>query len=159
MDYVLVVLGFLAIILGLIGCFAPVIPGPPLSFLGLLLLHWSRFGEFSHSTLWLFAILSVLVSVIDYFIPIWGTRKWGGSGAGVTGATIGLLFGFFIPPMGIILGPFVGAVVGEMIAGRKSHEALKSGMGAFIGFVLGTAIKLSLVLVMVFYFIKELFKG
>lgn len=157
MDYVLVVLGFLAIILGLVGCFAPIIPGPPLSFLGLLFLHWSRFGEFAPSTLWMFAILSVLVSVIDYFIPLWGTRKWGGSGAGVTGATIGLLFGFFIPPMGIILGPFIGAVAGEMIAGRKTHEALKSGMGAFIGFVLGTAIKLSLVLVMVFYFISELF--
>lgn len=159
MDYVLVGLGFIVLILGLVGCFAPVIPGPPLSFLGLLFLHWSRFGQFSSSTLWMFAILTLLVSVIDYFIPLWGTRKWGGSGAGVTGATVGLLLGFFVPPMGIILGPFIGAVVGELIAGRKTHEALKSGMGAFVGFVLGTAIKMSLVFVMVYYFIAELFKG
>lgn len=156
MDYVLIVLGIISLILGLVGCLAPIIPGPPLSYLGLLFLHWTKFGQFTSSTLWLFAILTVIVSIIDYFIPIWGTRKWGGSGAGVTGATIGLVAGFFFPPIGIILGPFVGAVVGELLSGKNSHEALKSGMGAFVGFVLGTAIKLSLVLVMVYYFIAEL---
>jgi uncharacterized protein YqgC (DUF456 family) len=156
MDYVLLVLGFISLILGIVGCFAPFIPGPPLSYLGLLLLHWTRFAQFPTSILWLFAALTVIVTIIDYFIPIWGTRKWGGSGAGVAGATIGLVFGFFFPPIGIILGPFLGAVVGEYLAGKKTHEALKSGLGAFIGFVLGTAIKLSLVLVMVYYFMTGL---
>jgi uncharacterized protein YqgC (DUF456 family) len=158
MDYFLVILGFFFLILGLVGCFAPIIPGPPLSFLGLLFLHWTKFGDFSSNILWMFAILTVLVTIIDYFIPLWGTRKWGGSGAGVTGATVGLVLGFFFPPMGIILGPFIGAVVGELIVGKKSHEALRSGLGAFIGFVLGTAIKLSLVFVMVYYFIAELLR-
>lgn len=156
MDYVLVIGGFVLLIMGLVGCFAPIIPGPPLSYLGLLFLHWTSFAQYSSTTLWMFAILTVLVTVIDYFIPLWGTRKWGGSPAGVTGATIGLVLGFFFSPVGILLGPFIGAVVGELMAGKKSHEALKSGMGAFIGFVLGTAIKLSLVLVMVYYFISEL---
>jgi len=156
MDYVLVIVGFIFLLLGLVGCFAPIIPGPPLSYLGLLFLHWSRFGQFSSSFLWLFAILTVIVTIIDYFIPLWGTRRWGGSGAGVTGATIGLVFGLFFSPIGIILGPFIGAVIGELIAGKKTHEALKSGMGAFIGFVMGTAIKMSLVFVMVFYFVSEL---
>ncbi len=158
MDYVLVSLGFVCLILGLVGCFAPILPGPPISFLGLLLLHWTRFGQFTPNTLWMFAILTVLVTIIDYFIPLWGTRKWGGSGAGVTGATIGLVLGFFFPPVGIILGPFLGAVVGELMAGKKSHEAFKAGMGAFIGFVLGTAIKMALVFVMVYYFIAELLR-
>lgn len=158
MDYVLVSLGFICLILGLVGCFAPILPGPPISFLGLLLLHWTRFGQFTPNILWMFAILTVLVSIIDYFIPLWGTRKWGGSGAGVTGATIGLVLGFFFPPIGIILGPFLGAVVGELMAGKKSHEAFKAGMGAFIGFVLGTAIKMALVFVMVYYFIAELLR-
>lgn len=156
MDYVLVIGGFVLLIMGLVGCFAPIIPGPPLSYLGLLFLHWTSFAQYSSTTLWMFAILTVLVTVIDYFIPLWGTRKWGGSPAGVTGATIGLILGFFFSPVGILLGPFIGAVVGELMAGKKSHEALKSGMGAFIGFILGTAIKLSLVLVMVYYFISEL---
>ena len=158
MDYVLVSLGFVCLILGLVGCFAPILPGPPISFLGLLLLHWTRFGQFTSNTLWMFAILTVLVTIIDYFIPLWGTRKWGGSGAGVTGATIGLVLGFFFPPVGIILGPFLGAVVGELMAGKKSHEAFKAGIGAFIGFVLGTAIKMALVFVMVYYFIAELLR-
>ena len=158
MDYVLVSLGFVCLILGLVGCFAPILPGPPISFLGLLLLHWTRFGQFTPNTLWMFAILTVLVTIIDYFVPLWGTRKWGGSGAGVTGATIGLVLGFFFPPVGIILGPFLGAVVGELMAGKKSHEAFKAGMGAFIGFVLGTAIKMALVFVMVYYFIAELLR-
>lgn len=158
MDYVLVSLGFICLILGLVGCFAPILPGPPISFLGLLLLHWTRFGQFTPNILWMFAILTVFVSIIDYFIPLWGTRKWGGSGAGVTGATIGLVLGFFFPPIGIILGPFLGAVVGELMAGKKSHEAFKAGMGAFIGFVLGTAIKMALVFVMVYYFIAELLR-
>lgn len=158
MDYVLLVLGFISLILGIVGCIAPFLPGPPLSYLALLLLHWTRFAQYPSSILWLFAALTVIVTVIDYFIPIWGTRKWGGSGAGVTGATIGLVLGFFFPPLGIILGPFLGAVVGEYLAGKKTHEALKSGLGAFVGFVLGTAIKLSLVLVMVYYFIAELFQ-
>lgn len=158
MDYVLLVLGFISLILGIVGCIAPFLPGPPLSYLALLLLHWTRFAQYPSSILWLFAALTVIVTVIDYFIPIWGTRKWGGSGAGVTGATIGLVLGFFFPPLGIILGPFLGAVVGEYLAGKKTHEALKSGLGAFVGFILGTAIKLSLVLVMVYYFIAELFQ-
>ena len=158
MDYFFVIVGFICLILGLVGCFAPVLPGPPLSFLGLLFMHWSRFGQYTPNTLWMFAILSVLVSIIDYFIPLWGTRKWGGSGAGVTGATLGLVLGFFFSPIGLILGPFVGAVIGELLAGKKTHEALRSGMGAFIGFVLGTAIKMSLVFVMVYYFIAELLR-
>lgn len=158
MDYVLVSLGFICLILGLVGCFAPILPGPPISFLGLLLLHWTRFGQFTPNILWMFAILTILVTIIDYFIPLWGTRKWGGSGAGVTGATIGLLLGFFFPPIGIILGPFLGAIVGELMAGKKSHEAFKAGIGAFIGFVLGTAIKMALVFVMVYYFIAELLR-
>lgn len=158
MDYVLVILGFIFLILGLVGCFAPIIPGPPLSYLGLLFMHWSRFGQYTTNTLVVFAILTVLVSVIDYLIPLWGTRKWGGSGLGVTGATVGLVLGFFFPPMGIILGPFVGAVIGEIVAGKNSHEALRAGMGAFIGFVMGTAIKMSLVFVMVYFFISELLK-
>ncbi len=158
MDYILVSLGFILILLGLVGCLAPIIPGPPLSFLGLLFLEWTRFADFPSSTLWLFAVLTIIVSIIDYFIPLWGTRKWGGSGYGVTGATLGLVLGFFFPPVGIILGPFLGAVAGELIAGKDSHQALKSGMGAFIGFILGTGIKMSLVFVMIYYFVAELFK-
>lgn len=84
---------------GIIGCVVPVLPGPPLSYAGLLLLHFTRFGHFSISFLLIFAGIAILVTVLDYIVPILGTKKYGGSKAGVWGSTIGLLAGmFFFPP-------------------------------------------------------------
>ena len=156
MDIFLLFLGFCFLIIGLTGCILPAIPGPPLSYIALLTLQVTRFADFSAKFLWITAIITVIVTVVDYILPVWGAKKFGGSRSGVIGSTIGLVIGLFVLPWGIIAGPFIGAVVGELIAGRSTNDALRSGFGSFIGFIFGTATKLTVSVALTYYFIKEL---
>lgn len=157
MDYVLIVLGVVFIVSGILGCVLPVIPGPPLSYVGLLLLHFTERYQFSSRFLLIWAVITVVVYALDYLIPAWGTKKFGGSKRGVWGSIIGLLIGLlFFPPFGIIIGPFLGAVIGELSAGKDSGSALKSGFGSFLGFLAGTLLKLITSGMMTWYFFKEL---
>lgn len=156
-DYVLVIIGLLIMILGIIGCMVPVLPGPPLSFLGLLLLHFTRFGHFTTWTLIIFAGIAVAVSVLDYLVPIWGTKKFGGSKYGTRGAAVGLIVGFFLGPVGIIIGPLLGAFIGEMIFKDDFYYAVKAGFGSLIGFLTGVGLKLAASFIMTFYFVRALF--
>jgi uncharacterized protein YqgC (DUF456 family) len=154
-DYILLILGILLMILGIIGCLVPVLPGPPFSFVGLILLHFSRFGHFTNTTLIILGIIAVVVTILDYIVPVWGTKKFGGSKYGTRGATIGLIIGIFLGPMGIVLGPFIGAFVGEMIFKDDMAYAFKAGFGSLLGFLTGIGLKLAASLVMTFYFVKE----
>ena len=156
MDIFLLLLGFCFLVAGLAGCFLPAIPGPPLSYIALLTLQVTRFADFSAKFLWIAAIITVIVTVADYILPIWGAKKFGGSCAGVIGSTIGLVIGLFLLPWGIIAGPFIGAVVGELIAGSNTNNALRSGFGSFVGFIFGTATKLTVSIAFAYYFVKEL---
>nr|WP_319570436.1 DUF456 domain-containing protein [uncultured Draconibacterium sp.] len=157
MDILLIVLGALFIISGVLGCVLPIIPGPPLSYIGLLLLHFTERYQFSSKFLIIWAIITVVVYVLDYLIPAWGTKKFGGSKRGIFGSIIGLVIGmFFFPPFGIIIGPFIGAVVGELTIGKDSGAALKSGFGSFLGFLAGTLLKLIASGMMTWYFVKEM---
>ena len=158
LDYIWVVLGIILILVGLAGCIIPVLPGPPLSFLGLLFLQFSRFGDFSATFLLVMAFVALAVTVLDYIVPVWGTKKTGGSKAGIWGATLGMLIGiFFFPPLGIIVGPLVGAVVGEAIRGASLNQSFRAGLGSLLGFMLGVGLKLIASMIMTFYFFKELF--
>lgn len=157
-DYILVATGIIFIIVGLIGCILPIIPGPPLSFIGLLFLHFTGFRDFTSNFLLLMGIVAIVVTIIDYIVPIWGTKKFGGSKAGVWGATLGLIVGiFFFPPIGIIIGPLAGAVIAEMIRGKEFNKSFRAGLGSLVGFLLGTGIKLMASGIMTYYFFKELF--
>ena len=159
-DYVLVILGFLLMVVGVLGCVLPVIPGPPLSYGGLILLHLSDFADFSASFLIIFAIVAIAVTILDYFVPIWGTRRYGGTKYGSWGATIGVVLGiFFFPPLGIIILPFVGAVVGESMKGADFNASLRAGFGSFMGFLMGTGIKLIAALIMAYYFFTRIDYG
>jgi hypothetical protein len=157
-DYIFLILGILFMIAGIIGCLVPVLPGPPLSFLGLLFLHFTRFGHFSSPVLITLGIIAVLVSILDYIVPVWGTKRFGGSKYGTRGATIGLVIGLFLGPLGIIIGPFIGAFVGEMIFKDDMSYAFKAGFGSLLGFLMGIGLKLAASFVMTFYFVKELIK-
>jgi uncharacterized protein len=154
-DYILLIIGIILMIVGIIGCLAPVLPGPPLSFLGLICLHFSKFGDFSTTILIVLGAVTVVVSVLDYIVPIWGTRKFGGSKYGVRGATVGLVVGFFLGPAGIIIGPLIGAIVGELIFKDDLKYAFKAGFGSLLGFLTGVGLKLAASFIMTFYFIKE----
>ena len=157
MDYILIGFGIVLLIIGILGCILPVIPGPPLNYAGLLLLHFTSKYQFSTKFLILWLIITAVVYALDYVIPAWGTKKFGGSKAGVLGSVIGLVVGlFFFPPFGIIAGPFIGAIAGELLSGKDSAVALKSGLGSFIGFLLGTLLKLIVSGMMTWYFFKEL---
>ncbi|MDX9696610.1 MAG: DUF456 domain-containing protein [Bacteroidales bacterium] len=158
MDYFLLVLSILLIITGLLGCVLPVLPGPPFSFLGLLLLHFTKFADFTVTFLIITAVLAIIVTVLDYIVPIWGTKKFGGSKAGQWGATIGMIIGMlFLGPLGLIFGPLVGAIIGELIKGTESRQALRAGFGAFIGFLLGVGLKLAASLYMTYHYVKAFF--
>lgn len=155
-DYLLIIIGILLLILGIVGSFLPVIPGPPSSYIGLLLLHLSRFAAFSPLSLIILALATIVVTVLDYLIPIWGTKKIGGSKYGIRGATIGLVVGLFFGPLGIIIAPFVGAFVGEMIYKNDFSYALKAGLGSLIGFITGIGLKLLMSLIIGVYAFRGL---
>ena len=143
MDILLIILGAICMIVGVLGCFLPIIPGPPISFAGLLLLSWTEKSPFDFNTLWVWGIVAAGVTALDYVIPIYGTKKFGGTKRGVWGSTIGLIVGLFFGPWGIILGPFIGAFLGEMSSGKSDNKAaVKAAFGAFIGFIVGVLCKL-----------------
>jgi hypothetical protein len=157
-DYIFLILGIILLIIGILMCLVPILPGPPLSYLGIILLHLTRFGQFSTSTLIIFGVIAVVVTVLDYIVPVWGTKRFGGSKYGTRGATVGLIVGFFLGPLGIILGPLIGAFVGEMIFKDDMNYAFKAGFGSLLGFLTGIGLKLAASFVMTFYFVKELIR-
>ena len=154
-DYILLIFGILLLIMGIIGCLVPILPGPPFSFIGLILLHLTRFGHFTNSTLITLGIIAIVVTIMDYIVPIWGTKKLGGSKYGTRGATVGLIIGFFFGPLGIIIGPFLGAFIGEMIFKDDVNYAFKAGFGSLLGFLMGIGLKLTASFIITFYFFKE----
>ncbi len=156
-DVLILALAVLLQIAGLIGCFVPVLPGPVLNFVGLWILDYTRWADFSLSFILIFLILALGAQIIDTVIPVWGTKKYGGSRWGVRGATIGLVIGFlFLPPFGILLGPFLGALIAEYLHSRDSQKAMRSAWGSLMGFLAGTGLKLMVSLLILFYFIRAL---
>ena len=143
MDLLLLILGFLLVIIGIAGSFLPVLPGPPLSWIGLLLLYLTIPVEMNYWVLGPTLFITIVISVLDYVIPAQGTKRFGGSKYGIWGTNIGLIAGIFAPiPGGFIIGPFVGAFVGELIYNSKDHKrALKAATGSFIGFLASTFMK------------------
>jgi len=155
-DYLFLILGIILIIIGIIGCLVPVLPGPPISFLGLILLHVTKWGKFDNHILFILAGVTIAVTILDYIVPIWGTRKFGGSKYGARGATVGLIIGLFLGPAGIIAGPLIGAIVGELIYRDDMHYAIKAGFGSLLGFLTGIGLKLAASFTITFYFFREL---
>jgi uncharacterized protein YqgC (DUF456 family) len=156
MDYVLLGLAIVMMIVGIAGCLLPVLPGPPLTYLGLVVLHFTKFGPVSTNLFIILGVVAIVVTVIDYIVPIWGTRQFGGSKYGMRGAAVGLVIGLFLGPFGIIAGPFIGAVVGEMLFKDDIKYALKAGFGSLLGFLTGVGLKLAASLLMTFYFVKTI---
>ncbi len=143
MDTLLLVLGLACMIIGILGSFLPVLPGPPISWVGLLLLYFTEVVAINYWVLGISLFVAVVIVILDYTIPAKGTRRFGGSSYGVWGTNIGLVVGLLAPiPFGFVIGPFVGAFVGEMIYNSKDHNrALKAATGSFLGFLASTFMK------------------
>jgi hypothetical protein len=157
MDTLWLILGVLIMLVGIAGCILPLLPGPPLCYIALLIQQLRSDAPFTSKFLWIWAGVTVAVTVLDYVIPLYGTRKFGGSKYGIWGCTLGLIAGFWLGPLGIIIGPFVGAFIGEMLANNNSDQALKAAWGSFVGFLFGTLLKLVVCLVMAWYLVKIIF--
>lgn len=144
MDIALLIFGFLLTLVGILGSFLPVLPGPPVSWAGLLLLHLTKAVPDNWWFLGITLAIALVVTIMDYIIPAAGTKKFGGSKAGMWGSIIGLLVAIFFPvlgPLGIIVWPFVGALVGELANNADKDKAFKAAFGSFIGFLTGTFLK------------------
>lgn len=152
MVTLLFIIGTLIMLLGLAGCILPMLPGPPLCFSALLIQQLATPPPFSAQFLWIWAVVVILVSAFDFLIPLYGTKKFGGSKYGLWGCMIGLIAGLFIGPLGILVGPFVGAFLGEMLANKESSEAFRSAVGSFVGFLFGTLLKLVVSTTMAWHF-------
>ncbi len=164
MDILFIVLGIILLLLGIAGAIAPVLPGPALAYAALWMMQWSRFAPYSNRLLWVWGIIMVLITIADYVIPAYGTKKLGGTKYGTWGSIAGLVIGLIIStptiifiPVGILFGPFIGAFAGEILGGANTEFALKSGLGAFLGFIAGTFMKLIFALIMSGIFIYGFF--
>lgn len=158
MDIFFLIIGILCLLAGLAGAVLP-IPGPPLSYAGLLAVHYSRFAEFSQNTLIAFGVITALVTVLDYYVPIWGTKKFGGTKWGMYGSAIGLVAGLFLGPFGLFIGAFAGAFIGEYLNDKNSERSFKAALGSFLGLMAGIVVKVLLCLVMLTVVCVEIFRN
>lgn len=142
MDIALLILAGLCMLVGLIGCIVPGLPGTPIAYAGLWIAQATERVDFSWQVLLIWGIVTIVVSVLDYVVPALGTKKFGGTRWGVWGSTIGVFIGLFFGAVGVIVGPLVGAILGELLGGKKMAEALRAGWGSFIGLLCGTVLKL-----------------
>jgi uncharacterized protein YqgC (DUF456 family) len=157
MELFLVCIALLLMILGILGSFLPVLPGPLTSWAGLLVLHFTEGVELSHTFLIVSLVFAVFIYVLDYIIPAIGTKRFGGSRAGMIGTTLGLIIGLLSPiPFGIIIGPFVGALIGEMMHRNDFNKALKAAFGSFLGFIASTFLKFIVAIIYLGFFIVKL---
>jgi uncharacterized protein YqgC (DUF456 family) len=157
MEILIIIGGVILIVLGLIGCIIPALPGPPLAYLSLLLLQFLDPPRFTLKFLLIWAAVTLVVVLLDYFVPAAGAKRYGSSRMGFWGAVIGAVAGLFLfPPFGLLIGPVVGAVIGELIAGKTSDQAMRSAFGTLVGLLTGMVLKLSATLAMTWYFFTNL---
>lgn len=142
-EVAILILGLLLNGFGILGCIIPALPGPFISWLSLFLFFLLPEHELSTTTLVVTGLFMALVTALDYIVPVLGAKKFGSSREGVIGGMLGIVVGlFFFPPFGIILGPLIGTILGDLFSGGTFTKAFNSGVGSLIGFVVGTSIKL-----------------
>lgn len=143
MDFLLLILGFGCVVVGIFGSFLPVLPGPSISWVGIVLLYLTKAVAASYWILGVSLLITIALTILDYVIPSKGTKKFGGSKYGIWGTNIGLIVGIFAPiPLGFIIGPFIGAFVGELIYDYQDHKrALKAATGSLLGFLASSFMK------------------
>ena len=166
-TYFIIAIVIILVIVGVIGAIIPGIPGPPVSFVGFLLAWLLLDNDFSYWYIITTGVLAVIITVLDYYMPVYGTKKFHGTKSGQWGSTIGLIVSIFVLPwlgitigpfgiVGMLLGPFFGAYIGELIA-KNRENAWRSAFGSFIGFLLGTFMKLVYCIVIVVFVVKIIF--
>ena len=151
MDILLMVLAFLLLVASIVGCVLPVLPGPPLAYTGILLLHLTDKVHFTTHQLIIWLVVVVVLQVVDYITPLLGSKYSGGTSFGNRGCIAGTILGMFFMPWGLIIGPFVGAIAGEMMGGQNLTQAIRAGIGTLLGYLFGTLMKV----IVCFYFVVQ----
>lgn len=142
MDNILLLIGIILTVVGILGSFLPVLPGPFASWLGLLALYLTNTVPNNYWILGITLLVTIIILVLDYTIPAQGTKKFGGTRYGIIGTNVGLVVGLFFPPIGFIIGPFLGAFFGELLYNKDDKKgAFKAATGSFIGFLVSTFMK------------------
>jgi uncharacterized protein len=153
-EAILMILAVVLVVVGVVGTILPALPGAPLVFGGLLLAAWAdHFEKVGWFTLTVLAILTILTFVVDFMAASMGAKRVGASWAALVGAALGMIVGLFFSLPGLILGPFVGAVLGEYLQRRDWAQASRVGLGTWLGMLLGIAGKLALIFTMVGIFV------
>lgn len=157
METLWIIVGVLFILAGIIGAFLPVVPGLPFSYGGLLMLQLTSEPPFSVMYMVYWALIVVVVMSLENIIPAAGVKRFGGSVRGIIGCIAGAVLGIFLfPPYGIVIGPVVGAFAGELLDGKDSQQALRAAMGSFLGFFVGTVIKVVTALIIAYIFFSHI---
>ena len=158
MDFIIIIIVILLLLIGLIGCIIPALPGPPISFSGLLVFHFFSSYNLEEDTLWLLAAVVVAITFLDYWLQVYGVKKFGGGKKAINGTILGLVLGLLLfPPFGLIIGPFVGAFLGaKMEAKEDTNRAIKIAMGALVGFLGGTLLKFAVSIYITFLVLKAI---
>jgi|SRR5690349_8902465 uncharacterized protein YqgC (DUF456 family) len=154
MDVLWLVLGVLLMLGGLAGCILPFLPGPPLCYLALLIQQLQSSPVYTTKFLLIWGGITLLITGLDYVIPLYGTKRFGGTRYGMWGCVIGLIAGLWFPPFGLIFGPFAGAFIGELAGNAEAKHAFRAAVGSFAGFLLGTLLKLIACFVMGWHLLK-----
>ena len=160
MEYFLLIISFVLILAGIVGSFLPALPGPPLAWLGILTIYFTSGIAYNYWLLGASLGVTLLVVVLDYVIPAQGTKKFGGSKYGIWGTNLGLIIGLFVPfPGAFIIGPFVGAFIGELLFDQTDiQRALKAATGSFLGFIASSFMKFVLCMVFLAWLIQMVWR-
>lgn len=159
MDVFLIITSLFLFLLGVLGSFLPVLPGPITSWFGFLLLYFSDLILISKKLLIITLVIALFIWILDYFIPAIGAKKFGGSKYGMIGTTLGLIVGLISPiPGGVFIGPFFGALIGELLKKNNSKIALRAAFGSFLGFLASTFLKFIISIIYLGLFISILWK-
>lgn len=159
MDLILLSLAAILMLVGILGSFLPMLPGIPVSWLGLLLLHLAPVIPMNYTFLGVTLLVTIIIFALQYAIPALGTKYLGGSKQGMFGATIGLFAGIFIPiPFAILIAPFVGAYLGEILNKSDSKTALKAASGSFIGLLASTFMEFVVTSIFLILFIYKVWE-
>lgn len=143
MEYLILIVSLLFVLVGIAGSVLPALPGPPLSWIGILILYTTPGIIWNYWLLGITFVITIVIAILDYVIPAQGTKRFGGSKYGIWGTNIGLIVGIFAPiPFGFIIGPFIGALIGELLFDQSNiNRAFKAATGSFIGFLASSFVK------------------
>ena len=162
MNVTLIIVAILLALIGIAGSIIPGLPGPPFSWAALLVLNFTTAADHNATYLIVTAAVAVVITLLDYVVPSLSTKRHGGSKAGVWGCNIGLVVSIIGLPfgptglIGVIFWPFIGALVGELLSGKQSREAVRAAWGAFLGFLTGTGLKLAYGIFAAFFIVRDL---